>query len=163
MENKGYELYDNYDVNYTEWFEEFKEYCLGNDIDPTQYDEDSEYFHNWVYDTLNMYWDDFICDIKYDKDNNVDCVVVADLGLWYGRRDAVKHFSTLKDAIYACVKNCDYINITLVDGVIKVRASHHDGTNYFEIHKLNAKGYDAYCEDEELNNEEYFDMFNFNW
>ena len=44
MENKGYVLYDNYDVDYKDWFESFKEYCECNDIDPTQYDEDSQAF-----------------------------------------------------------------------------------------------------------------------
>ena len=160
MENKGYVIHDNHNVDYKEWFEEFKSYCEDNNIDFSKYDEDSQYFHEWVWDTLNMYWEDFILNLQHDKDNNVDCVVVADLGLWYGRRDAVKHFPTLEKAIYACVRDCDYITITLVDGVIKIRASHHDGTNYFEIHKLNAKGYDAYCEyDEDLNNEKYFDKF----
>ena len=162
MENNKYTMYSN-DVNYTEWFEDFKDYCMDNDIDPTQYDECSDKFHQWIYDTLDMEWEDFVYNLKHDRDNNVDCVVVADLGLWNGRRDVVKHFATLEKAIYACVNDCDYITITLVDGVIKVRASHHDGTNYFEIHKLNAKGYDAHCKDEELNNEEYFDKFKFNW
>jgi hypothetical protein len=160
MENKGYVMYDNYNVDYDEWYEEFKDWCYDNDIDASNYGKDSENFHNWVWNTLNMYWDDFIYNLQHDKDNNVDCVVIADLGLWYGRRDCVKHFSTLESAIYACIKDCDYITITLVDGIIKVRASHHDGTNYFEIHKLNEKGYDAECdEDDDLNNEEYFDKF----
>ena len=160
MENSINVLYDNYAIQWNEWYEEFKDYCEDNDIDHTQYDDNSEYFMNWVYDTLNMYWEDFIYGINHDRDNNVDCVVVADLGLWYGRRDAVKHFPTLEKAIYACVRDCDYITITLVDGVIKIRASHHDGTNYFEIHKLNERGYDAkYDEDNDLNNEKYFDKF----
>ena len=157
-------LFDNHDINYADWFEEFKDYCECNNIDHTQYDEDSEYFHNWIYDTLNMEWDDMMDNIHYDKNNNVDCVVVADLGLWYGRRNSVKHFPRLKDGIDACITNCDYITITEEDGVLKIRASHHDGTNFFEIHKLNAKGYDAHCEyEEDLNREEYFDKFNFNW
>lgn len=138
MENNKYTIYSN-DVNYTEWFEDFKEYCLDNDIDPTQYDEYSDKFHQWIYDTLDMEWEDFIYNLKHDRDNNTGCVVIADLGLWYGRRDAVKHFPTLLDAIYACISDCDYIT----------------------IHKLNEKGYDAKCdEDNDLNNEEYFDKFN---
>ena len=160
MENSINVLYDNYVIQWNEWYEEFKDYCEDNDIDHTQYDDNSEYFMNWVYDTLNMYWDDFICNLQHDKDNNVDCVVVYDLGLWNGRKKGVVHCPTLESAIYSCIKDCDYITITLVDGVIKIRASHHDGTNYFEIHKLNERGYDAKCdEDNDLNNEKYFDKF----
>lgn len=156
-------LYDNHNINYTEWFEGFKEYCVDNDIDHTQYNEDSEYFHNWIYDILSMDWDDLMCNIKYDKNNNVDCVVTGSLGLWDGRHDiGTKHFPTLDRAINACVSGCDYIIITENEGVINIKGIHHDGTNCFEIHKLNAKGYDAHCEsNNDLNNDKYFDKFNF--
>lgn len=155
-------LYDNYDINYTEWFEAFKEYCMDNDIDHTQYNEDSERFLNWLYDSLSMDWDDLMTNIKYDKDNNVDCVVTGSLGLWNGRHDIdAKHFPTLDKAINACVSGCDCIIIAENEGVINIKGIHHDGTNYFEIHKLNEKGYDAHCDDKELNDEKYFDKFNF--
>ena len=155
-------LYDNYNINYTEWFEEFKDYCECNDIDHTQYDEDSEFFHNWIYDTLSMDWDDLMCNIKYDKDNNVDCVVTGRVGRWNGNFDIEpKHFSTLRDALNACIRDCDYIIITENEGVINIKGIHHDASNYFEIHKLNDKGYDAYWGGEYLNNEGFFDKFNF--
>lgn len=160
----SYTMYDNYDINYTEWFESFKEYCMDNDIDHTQYNEDSEYFHNWIYDTLSMEWEDMMSNIKYDKHNNVDCVVVGSLGLWDGRHDIdAKHFPTLDRAIKACISGCDYVIITENEGVINIKGIHHDGTNNFEIHKLNAKGYDAHCEDKDLNNEKYFDKFKIEW
>jgi hypothetical protein len=158
----GRTLYDNHNINYTEWFEVFKEYCMDNDIDHTQYNEDSERFINWLYDSLSMDWDDLMTNIKYDKNNNVDCVVTGSLGLWDGRHDIdTKHFPTLDRAINACISGCDYIIITENEGVINIKGIHHDGTNNFEIHKLNDKGYDAHCDDKDLNNEIYFDKFNF--
>ena len=158
-------LYDNHDINYTEWFEEFKEYCQDNDIDATQYDEYSDKFHQWIYDTLSMEWDDMMFDIKHDKENNVDCVVTGTLGLWDGKHNIIpRHFPTLEKAINACVDNMDYIIVTEDEGTIFVTGIHHDGRNHFEIHKLNAKGYDAHCEsDNDLNNEKYFDKFNLKW
>ena len=153
-------LYDNHNINHTEWFEVFKEYCMDNDIDHTQYDEDSERFLNWLYDSLSMDWDDLMSNIKYDKNNNVDCVVTGSLGLWDGRHEIdAKHFPTLDRAIVACISGCDYIIITENEGVINIKGIHHDGTNNFEIHKLNDKGYDAHCDDKDLNNEKYFDKF----
>jgi hypothetical protein len=135
---------------------------MDNDIDHTQYDEDSERFLNWLYDSLSMDWDDLMTNIKYDKNNNVDCVVVGSLGLWDGRHDIdAKHFPTLDRAINTCVSGCDYIIITENEGVINIKGIHHDGTNNFEIHKLNDKGYDAHCDDNDLNNTIYFDKFNF--
>lgn len=157
-------LYDNHNINYTEWFEAFKEYCMDNDIDHTQYNEDSERFINWLYDSLSMDWDDLMTNIKHDKNNNVDCIVVGSLGLWDGRHDIdTKHFPTLDRAIVACVSGCDYITITENEGIVNIKGIHHDGTNNFEIHKLNAKGYDAHCEDKDLNNEKYFDKFKIEW
>ena len=155
-------LYDNHNINYAEWFVAFKEYCMDNDLDHTQYNEDSERFLNWLYDSLSMDWDDLMTNIKYDRNNNVDCVVTGSLGLWDGKHDIdAKHFPTLDRAINACISGCDYIIITENEGVIKIKGIHHDGTNNFEIHKLNDKGYDAHCDDEDLNNEIYFDKFNF--
>ena len=66
-------LYNNHDINYSAWFSEFEEYCILNGIDHTQYNEDSEYFYEWVQDTLAMEWDDLLTNIKYDKNNNTDC------------------------------------------------------------------------------------------
>lgn len=157
-------LYDNHNINYAECFEAFKEYCMDNDIDHTQYNEDSERFLNWLYDSLSMDWDDLMDNIKYDKNNNVDCVVTGSLGLWDGRHDIdAKHFPTLDRAINACISGCDYIIITENEGVINIQGIHHDGTNNFEIYKLNAKGYDAHCEDKDLNNKKYFDKFKIEW
>ena len=66
MENKGYVIYDNHNVDYDEWYEEFKDWCYDNDIDVANYDKDSDNFHEWVWNTLNMYWDDFIYNLRYD-------------------------------------------------------------------------------------------------
>ena len=77
-------LYNNYDINYTEWFEEFKGYCEDNGIDHIQYDEDSEFFHNWVNDTLSMEWDDLIYNIRHNDTIDCPCLVVGTLGLWHG-------------------------------------------------------------------------------
>ena len=157
-------LYNNYDINESDWFEAFKEYCEINEIDYSQYDDDCEEYFNWLHEQLNMDWEDLMTNLKYDKENNVDCVVTGKVGRWNGNFDIeAKHFSTLEDAILACVKDCDYIVINEINGAIDVESIHHDGHNYFTIHKLNEKGYDAHCEDEELNNEEYFDKFNIEW
>lgn len=153
-------LYNNYDINYTEWFEEFNDYCEDNGIDHTQYDEDSEFFHNWVYDTLSMEWDDLMSNIKYDKNNNVDCIVVGSLGLWDGRHHIdPKHFPTLERAINACISGCDYIIITENDGVINIKGIHHDGTNQFNIYKLNEQGLEVDLDYDEFIIEKHTEKF----
>jgi hypothetical protein len=157
-------MYDNHNIKYAAWFESFEDFCAINDIDCAQYNEDSDFFHEWVHDTLSIEWDDMLFNLKHDRENNVDCVVIGFVGRWNGKFEVMpKHFSSLENAIYACVKGCDYITITEDDGVVNVLGYHHDGCNTFEIHKLNEKGYDAKCEDKDLNNEKYFDKFNILW
>lgn len=157
-------LYNNYDINDAEMFDAYKEFCEANEIELTSISEDSVDFYNWQGEQLAMEWDDFLTNLRHDDDNNVDCVVTGSVGRWNGTFDIeAKHFSTLEDAILTCVKSCEYIIICEIDGVIDIEAMHHDATNNFKIHKLNKKGYDAHCEDEELNNEEYYDKFNIEW
>ena len=158
-------LYNNYDINDAEWFETFKEYCEINEIKLSKNDiENTNKFYEWQTEQLSIEWEDLMANLKADKENNVDCVVTGKVGRWNGTLEITpKHFPTLEDAIRACVKNCDYIVINEINGMIDIEAIHHDGSHQFQIHKLNEKGYDAHCEDEDLDNEEYFDKFNIEW
>lgn len=153
-------LYNNYDINYTEWFEEFKDYCECNDIDHTQYDEDSEFFHNWVADTLEIEWDDLMCNIRHSDTINCPCMVVGTLGLWHGKVDITpKRFERLDDAIFACIKDCGYIVIKDNDGVLSISGTHHDGTNHFNIYKLNEQGLEVDLDYDEFIIEKHTEKF----
>ena len=133
-------LYDNYNINYEDMYEAFQEWCDDNDINKTLFDEDSDTFHNWIWDTLNIEYDDLMMNIKYSK-QNTECVVLGCIGRWNGRFEiAVTKFNTLKDAIKECIYNMDYFIIKIENGVIYVTSIHHDGRNTFEIHLLNKKG-----------------------
>lgn len=139
MERK---IFDNYDFSYTEMYNDFVEWCKFNDIDHTQYDDESEFFHNWVWETLNQDWEDFKINLKYDKENKNDYLVVGEIGRWDGRREIQpQRFDTLSKAIMACCGSCDYISIDEENGVINITAIHHDGRNYFSIHKLNKRSW----------------------
>lgn len=152
-------LYNNYDINYTEWFEEFKDYCECNDIDHTQYDEDSQFFLDWIYDTLSMEWDDLMANIRCSNANTA-CVVNGSLGLWDGRHDIdIKQFPTLEKAINACISGCDYIIITENEGVINIKGIHHDGTNHFNIYKLNEQGLEVDLDYDEFIIEKHTEKF----
>lgn len=161
MENNGYVIYDNHDVDYKDWFVEFKEWCERNDIDISKYDEDSDYFYDWVWDTLTIYWQDFICNLQHDKDNNVECVVRGQVGRWNGNFEIEPEtFPTLERAIYSCIKDCEYVTITQTeDGAIDIRATHHDGSHMFTIHKLNNLMYEVDEDEIDLTDEKYYDKF----
>lgn len=153
-------LFDNYTTNVEAELEYFKDYCEANEIEFPADAENSNEFYEWQSESLAIAWDDLINEIENDKDSNVICVVTGSLGLWHGRRDIEpKVFPSLKSAINECVANMDYVILTEDEGVIKVEAIHHDGRNNFEIHKLNKKGFIAYCNDEDFNNEECYEKF----
>lgn len=151
-------IHDNYNINYEEWYHEFVDYCKENNLENI-YDEDSDVFYNWVYDTLNMNLDDFFTNLKYDKENNTDCIITGTIGKWNGNFDIYPtKCNTLYDAIIKCIRECDYFVITENNGVIHITSMHHDGRNYFEIHKLNDLADDI--DEDLLTNEKYHSSFN---
>lgn len=128
-------IYNDYDINVDEWRECYGEHCEINDITP-----EVEIPYDFIYDMLNMEWEDMLCGMKHSKYND-ECVVLGCLGLWFGNRDITPtRENTLADAIKKCVSGCDYARIKIVDGHIEIKAIHHDGTNDFEIHILNKLG-----------------------
>ena len=129
-------LYDNYDINYTEMFNDFQEWCEVNDIDGSQYDDESSRFFEWVNEQMAIDFDNFITNIEYSNDND-ECVVEGKVGRWNGTFEIEpKNFGTTLSAIMTCIDGCDYYTIKLIDGIIEVVSTHHDGTNVFSIHKL---------------------------
>lgn len=133
-------LYDDCDINYTEMYDDFREWCEINDIDHTKFDEYSNYFHEWVGDTLSIEWEDMVDNIKRSDYNDM-CVVVGTLGLWNGCPDITPtRFNDLVSAINKCVGNTDMAIIKLTNGYIDVTAFHHDSKNHFQIHCLNTLG-----------------------
>ena len=146
-------LFNNYDINYDEFYLDYLEWCKENDRNHDT--KESQSFYNYVYSSLDIEWDDLMLNIKNDNDCQEECVVLGTLGLWTGRHEInAKKFFGLKDAINACVTNIDYIIIKEENGVIYVNAIHHDGVNIFEIHKLNKKGKSIQTE-EKLDNVHY--------
>lgn len=147
-------LYDDCDINYTEMYADFIDWCKDNDIDHTKYDEYSNYFHEWVYDSLSMDWDDMLSNIKYSKYND-ECVVIGSLGLWYGRPTIEPtRFKDVISALNECIQSADMLVIKLENGHIDVTGIHHDGRNHFQIHCLNKLG--RTTEGANLNNDRYY-------
>lgn len=147
-------LYDDCDINYTEWYADFIDWCEDNNIDHTKHDEYSNLFHDWVNNTLSMEWDDMLCNIKHSKYNE-ECVVVGSLGLWYGRPTIEPtRFNDIISALNECAIGADMLIVKLINGCIDVVGIHHDGRNHFQIHCLNKLG--KKTEGANLNNDRYY-------
>ena len=90
--------------------------------------DEYELYH--LIEDMNMeYLEDERCNLSKKVDGRI--LVIADLGLWNGRRQGYKILSdTISDILYD--RDGEYIE-WYGDGYnIKATVSHHDGTNYYE-------------------------------
>lgn len=62
-----------------------------------------------------------------------DLIAIAGLGLWTGRRLAYKELDSLTD-ISTCMQ--DYNTLYVERNDLKIKAVHHDGTNYITIREF---------------------------
>ena len=134
--------YDNYDYDFDAYKESYQE-C--NELtDEEMEDVSDNTIFDYIWECLDMEWDDFFSNLAYSKFANTPCVITGSLGLWTGRHGIVPvKCDNLESAIRKCVNNMDYICIKQNCGHLEVTGIHHDGSNTFEIHLLNSKGIDA--------------------
>lgn len=96
----------------------------------------------FVEENNSEYLSDVISEIEHHESvhGKKSYVVVAKLGLWNGTFDGGKIIEGLANVIRECFE--DY-NRLYVDGRrLRISASHHDGTNTFEVKELTDKGSD---------------------
>lgn len=123
-------------------YEDYLENCEINGFTPCG--EDSEDYWDWIREEIESDYEELFDNLKYAKINNNPCFVSGSVGRWDGRHTIVgKIFDNLSDAIKNCFYGGDDFEVYLEDGVVYVKALHHDGTNCFEIHILNEKGQDT--------------------
>lgn len=90
---------------------------------------DDDQLYDKMLDINNEYIDDER--VNLDITLNRPIIVIADLGLWNGRRCGYKEIKSgnISECLYS---DCDY-NTWYVDefGDLRCKAEHHDGTNYY--------------------------------
>ena len=106
------------------------DYKINYDAAPS--DED---IYKYFYDSL-----EYECEYLYDVLDKIDqsfitndLLAIADLGLWNGRVTGYKELKNLTD-ISACMQ--DYNTLYVERNDLKIRAIHHDGTNYYVIREF---------------------------
>lgn len=105
------------------------------DVDIDKWDFDSDWIEEYqptddqkyerMYDDLNFFIDD-------ERSNlDISCnkiIVIANLGLWHGRRQGYKIIDgNVKNILYT---DCDYAKWYADEKDIRGKFIHHDGTNY---------------------------------
>lgn len=86
-----------------------------------------------TFEEINRYFEDLMDDIRHHKISNEILTVNGVLGLWDGKRIIKPVRMHLEQIIYACIEDCDEFELYEEDGVLKLDAYHHDGTNCFTI------------------------------
>jgi len=121
-------------------FEEVKEFCEINDMETPE--ENSSAYWDIVNHIREFDIEDFWANLKYSKLNYTSVMVTGTMGLWNGRPEIVPTLVCGIDEAIRKMCNSDIMDIKVEYdcGVINVYASHHDGTNCFEIHKLSKAG-----------------------
>jgi hypothetical protein len=119
-----------------DWRDAYEEFCEDMGIPGSE-----AKFIDWAYEEVRMDFEQDLENIKDCREYNVPVVVTGILGLWWGRPEIeATRFESVFDAIEACMKGADEVDVKYDDGEIIVYATHHDGTNVFTINALSKKG-----------------------
>lgn len=114
-----------------DWKESFKEFIEMNnlDIDPN----DEEKLYKYMVETNDEYLSDERINLNINVPDTDTVLVIADLGLWNGRRSAYReiHADKISDCLYIMDRDTDYATWYLDNrGDFCCDQIHHDGTNH---------------------------------
>ena len=124
-------IWSNRNVDFDEWKESLIEYQRENEYDDPEDVTDIDVW-NFIEESLSNQLDDEICSLNVMTDGRI--LVIADLGLWNGRKQGYK---ILNDNVNNIFNTGEYYTEWYSDGYnIKATASHHDGTNYYEFREI---------------------------
>ena len=126
METKEKKIIWTSEIDVDAWREDIKEWY------PSEY-EDEELTDEYVYEMATRENNDTLSDVieyEFNKDIGKPIVIIANLGLWNGRRRAWKllNSTNLKDIFSFCEDRPTWY---VEDGEIKCDDIHHDGTNHY--------------------------------
>ena len=124
---KKHIIWSNYNLDIDDWREAYAEFLEINDMDDDPEDEDAIY--EYMVETNGEYLYDERANLNKIVDGRI--LVIADLGLWYGRRSAYRLIDSrnIKDILDATYDYAEFYG----DGYnIRGTKSHHDGVNFYE-------------------------------
>lgn len=133
-------IYSNY--NLYDRKEETKQYLFEYYNDIYQVDTSNDIPLDDVYRHIG-YQDNDTWDTVYKELNNFingnTWLIFGTFEGWRGRQAAGKIITSLSELAGAW-EHCDYLELTDNNGHFHIKASHHDGTNYYELKRITDKG-----------------------
>lgn len=125
---KKHIIWSNMNLDIDDWRDAYKEFLEINDMDDDPNDE------NKIYDYMVETNGEYLGDEKMNLDKFVDgrILVIADLGLWYGRVGAHKVLgNNIKEIFNINIRGFDYAEFYGDGYNIRATEHHHDGTNCY--------------------------------
>lgn len=101
--------------------------------DLTDFDD----YNNIMDDEWDMMWEDYASIFKLN--DFYDCLLIGTVGLWNGTHKSCAYISEPKNLREKC-SNYDIVRFKREDNKLFLELSHHDGTHYFEVKRINKKG-----------------------
>lgn len=152
MKDQKHIIWSNRNLDIEDWRGAYADFVESNDYDSDPYDESNIY--NYMIATNAEYLLDERANLNKPIEGRI--LVIADLGLWNGRRQAYKIINTKN--LNAFLK-CQYDEAEFYGDGKEIRGTevHHDGTNHYlyrMIREDRAEGIDklldAICNGEEI-------------
>lgn len=140
-------IYNNYDL-WEDYADDARAF-LAEDYPEEDITDNSIWDEIYFQDNLN--WEDEHERLKDFFTGHGYFMIRGYVGRWNGRHAAGYVFNDFDDMFYKAVKDCDYIKMWDENGHFYLQCSHHDGTNLFEIKRINYKAY------------EFIDNWSYSW
>jgi hypothetical protein len=124
---KKHTIWSNMNLNIEDWRDGYKEWLEINEIDDRDPD-DEDAIYDWMVETNADYLDDERINLNRIVDGRI--LIIADLGLWYGRRQGYRivESNNIKDILQYRYEYAEFYG----DGKdIRGTEVHHDGTNHY--------------------------------
>ena len=124
---KKHTIWSNMNLNIEDWRDGYKEWLEINEIDDRDPDDEDD-IYDWMVETKADYLDDERINLNRIVDGRI--LIIADLGLWYGRRQGYRiiESNNIKDILQYQYEYAEFYS----DGKdIRCTEVHHDGTNHY--------------------------------
>lgn len=130
-------IYDSYDL-WEQYADDAREILAENgNQEPS---EEEIWEEIYFYDEVN--WSEELERLQEFFDGS-RWLAMGTVGLWTGRHAAGDVFDCFDDFFHQAARDCSHWKIWDENGHLYFQASHHDGTNCFEIKRLTERGADV--------------------
>jgi hypothetical protein len=133
-------IYNNYDL-WEQYADDMRDWL----IDSEQYTADEitdDILCTAIYDEARAVWEDERSRLIEFFGNNGYFMLRGAVRRWNGSFGVGLIFDNFDDMFYTVTEDCDYFKMWDENGHFYLKCSHHDGTNIFEIKRINQKAVD---------------------